>query len=205
MKLIYLFLVVTPLFGQPPVTTQEERVKAAMQASIGRQRASVQKQVAMAVETSEPAFFVLQWPDPPQLAQTATADCDPLPSSEVRPLVEKAASREGLDAGLIHAVMRVESGFKPCATSSKGAQGLMQLMPATQLQFGVRDPYDPAESVAAGAKLLKQLVDRYQGDLQRALAAYNAGTAQVDRAGGLPEIPETTRYVKEILTPVSVH
>jgi len=75
----------------------------------------------------------------------------------------------------------------------------MQLMPATQAQFQVRDPFQAEESLAAGAKLLKQLLDRYNGDLSLALSAYNAGSGRVDKAGGIPEIPETKNYVAEIL------
>ena len=75
----------------------------------------------------------------------------------------------------------------------------MQLMPATQAQFSVTDPFDPGQSLDAGTKLLKQLLDRYHGDLSMALSAYNAGPARVDKAGGVPEIPETKNYVMTIL------
>ena len=105
----------------------------------------------------------------------------------------------GVDPALVREVARQESGFRPCVVSPKGAEGLMQLMPATQAQFQVRDPFQAEESLAAGAKLLKQLLDRYNGDLSLALSAYNAGSGRVDKAGGIPEIPETKNYVAEIL------
>jgi len=127
------------------------------------------------------------------------ANCDPLPDAQVESLVTTAANRESLDRDLLRGVIRQESAFKPCAVSSKGAQGLMQLMPATAWQFGVADPFDPAQNVDGGAKLLKQLLNRYNGDLGKALGAYNAGPSRVDAVDGIPQIPETQDYVKQIL------
>jgi soluble lytic murein transglycosylase-like protein len=83
--------------------------------------------------------------------------------------------------------------------SPKGAEGLMQLMPATQIQLQVKNPFDARESIDAGTKLLKDLLERYRGDVSLALGAYNAGTSAVDRAGAVPEIPETKDYVSDIL------
>ena len=100
---------------------------------------------------------------------------------------------------LVRAVVRKESAYNPCATSIKGAQGLMQLMPSVQAQFGVTDPYDPKQNISAGTRLLKQLLDTYGGDLPKALGAYNAGTTRVDQFGGVPPFPETMRYVTGIL------
>jgi len=114
-------------------------------------------------------------------------------------MIDEAAQKTGVDKGLVLEVARQESGFKPCAVSVKGAQGLMQLMPETQAQFSVNDPFDPKQSLEGGTKLLKQLLDRYSGDVQKALAAYNAGAARVDQSGGVPEIPETQKYVLSIL------
>ena len=79
----------------------------------------------------------------------------------------------------------------------------MQLMPATQAQFQVRNPFSAQESIEAGSKLLKQMLDRYHGDLSLALSAYNAGPGRVDKAGGVPQIPETTNYIAEILKRLS--
>jgi soluble lytic murein transglycosylase-like protein len=100
--------------------------------------------------------------------------------------------------------MERESGYRPCAISSKGAQGLMQLMPETSLELGVSDPFDPKESVSGGAKFLKQLIDKYQGDLSKVLGAYNAGPAAIDQAGGIPDIQETKDYVDAILKKLGV-
>jgi len=171
---------------------------SATQDSLALQRASLEKQTGQAAQSG---FFVL--PPPSRLGATAalgSADCEPLPASEVDSLVEKAAKQEGLDQAVVRGVMRQESAFRPCAVSPKGAMGLMQLMPATASQLGVLNPFDSSANVDAGAKLLKELLVRYAGNLSLTLGAYNAGPSEVDAAGGLPEIPETHDYVKRILS-----
>lgn len=120
------------------------------------------------------------------------------PTVELEDLVQEAGRRHDIDPELIRAVMRQESGFNPLAVSRKGAQGLMQLMPETAKRLGVQDVFDPAENVLAGAKLLRQLMDRYEGDIDLALAAYNAGEGAVERYGGLPPYRETVDYVDRI-------
>jgi len=120
-------------------------------------------------------------------------------SSPYDALIERAAQREGVDPALIRAVIQHESGFDARATSPAGARGLMQLMPATARGLGVTDPYDPAQSIAAGTRMLGRLVDRYDGDLSLALAAYNAGSGAVARYGGIPPYQETQSYVRNVL------
>jgi soluble lytic murein transglycosylase-like protein len=129
----------------------------------------------------------------------AQSDCDPLPPAEITPIVDAAAQGHQVQTALLRGVMEQESGGRPCAVSSKGARGLMQLMPATIEQFHVDDPFDPKQNIEAGAQFLKQLLDKYKGDLSLALAAYNAGPAAVDQANGIPEIKETRDYVDAIL------
>ena len=124
---------------------------------------------------------------------------------ELENLVQEAGRRHDIDPELIRAVIRQESGFNPLAVSHKGAQGLMQLMPETARRLGVQDVFDPAENVLGGAKLLRQLMDRYEGDLDLALAAYNAGEAAVERYGGLPPYRETTDYVDRITQAYGSH
>jgi transglycosylase-like protein with SLT domain len=114
-------------------------------------------------------------------------------------LVAEAARRHGLDPALVMAVVGVESGFQPQAVSPKGAQGLMQLMPATARDLGVADPLDPAANLDGGSRYLSSLVARYDGDLTKALAAYNAGMGAVARHGGVPPYAETRRYVRKVL------
>ena len=114
------------------------------------------------------------------------------------PFIDRVAQENDLSPQLIKAVVSVESGFNPQAVSSAGAQGLMQLMPQTARQYGVRDAFDPEANLEAGAKHLRRLLDKYDGDLTLALAAYNAGEGAVRRHQGVPAYPETMDYVKKV-------
>ncbi len=174
---------------------QREAV-VSMTASLKVQQASVRRQIQAPLAVQESFFVVL---DPAAPEKNDLADCAVLPVFEARGMVESAARRAGIDPNLLQAVAAQESAFRPCAVSAKGAQGLMQLMPATALDLGVRNTFDPAESLAGGATLLKQLLTRYSGDLNRVLGAYNAGPARVDAADGVPPIPETMSYVEKIM------
>ena len=121
----------------------------------------------------------------------------PLIRDAFRAEVRAAARRHGVDAALVRAVMHAESWFETDAISHAGAMGLMQLMPATQRRFGVSDPFDPSENIAAGAAYLAQLLARY-GDRELAVAAYNAGASAVDEHGGVPPFSETREYVRRV-------
>jgi len=178
-----------------------EATRAAMEASIAKQRESVRKQVKSAANEQD-SFFTVPWPRPASFAVASNPEdpaCEPLPKALIGPYIEGLAEREGLTPDLLRAVIDKESGYRPCVVSKKGAMGLMQLMPAAVAEFGVKNPFDPVENMDAGARLLKKLVQRYGGDLALALGAYNAGPARVDAAGGIPKIPETVDYVTSIL------
>ncbi len=115
-------------------------------------------------------------------------------------IVRDAAERHQVDVALVKAVIRAESDFVPDAVSPKGALGLMQLMPATARRHGVLRVFDPHENIDGGVRHLRYLLDRFNGNLRLALAAYNAGEAAVDRHGGIPPYPETWEYVARVLS-----
>jgi len=113
-------------------------------------------------------------------------------------IVRDAAARHQVDPALVKAVISTESGWNPQAVSRKGAVGLMQLIPGTAQRFGVGNPFDPAQNVEGGTTYLKALLDRYNGDLSKTLAAYNAGEHAVDASRGVPAYLETQRYVQKV-------
>ena len=116
------------------------------------------------------------------------------------PRIERAARAAGVDASLLHAVIRAESAYNPKAVSPKGAAGLMQLMPATARRYGVADRFDPDQNVLGGALYLRDLLARFDGQLELALAAYNAGEGAVQKYGGrIPPYAETQRYVPQVM------
>jgi soluble lytic murein transglycosylase-like protein len=166
-------------------------VPPAAKAAAALQRQTVQKQADIAG---------LRLPDWDAVAEVSEPPpCDAMADSLLQPIIEAAAKAPEVQPGLLRAVIEQESGLRPCAISAKGAQGLMQLMPATVEQFALADPFDPKENVGAGAKYLKQLLDKYKGEWKLALAAYNAGPAVVDEAAGVPPFAEIQDYVEAIL------
>ncbi len=116
------------------------------------------------------------------------------------PMIDAAARAERLRPELVHAVVRVESAYRTDAVSSKGARGLMQLMPETARELGVSDPHDPRQNLRGGTRYLRRLLERFDNDLKLALAAYNAGETAVAQYGNkVPPFPETQDYVKKVL------
>jgi len=122
-----------------------------------------------------------------------------LSERELEPVIRRHSSRQQLHPALIRAVIKAESNFDPRAVSRAGAIGLMQLMPQTAARMDVRDMYDPDDNVGGGTKYLRQLLDRFHGNLPLALAAYNAGENLVERYQALPPIDETRQYVRKVL------
>ncbi len=201
-----LLLLVAVSFAQQPglrdimeaqAEKQRQAISSSMSASLEIQKRSIRRQVETAAED---AFLVVPMParhgEPMEVTDAA---CDPLAPAQVAPLVARSAHATGLAPSLLHAVIEQESAYRPCAISRAGAVGLMQLMPGTARGLGVTDPMDPDQNIEAGSRYLKELMDRYAGNLIMALAAYNAGPARVDAAGGLPPITETGRYVDRVL------
>lgn len=117
---------------------------------------------------------------------------------ELRPLIVMASEETGLPVALIDAVIRTESGYRPQAVSRTGAMGLMQLMPGTAKDLGVRDAFDPAQNILGGARYLRRMLDRF-GTLELAIAAYNAGPGNVQKHNGVPPFRETKQYVRTVI------
>lgn len=131
---------------------------------------------------------------------TQLAMAKPLKPNQYTRLIAHAAKKQGVDQALVHAVVRVESNFRPLVISPKGAIGLMQLMPGTARQLGVRNPADPVQNLLGGTLYLKNLIDKFGGNLSLALAAYNAGAGNVSRFGNhIPPFKETRNYVNQVL------
>lgn len=139
-----------------------------------------------------------------RVIREATANYSPSPAivstgDNYEELIQNVSGRHSLDADLIRAVIKAESGFNSNARSHKGAMGLMQLMPDTARLLNVFEPYDPYHNVDGGVRYLKMLLGRYQGDVSLSLAAYNAGSGAVDKHGGIPPYAETREYVRRVL------
>jgi len=147
----------------------------------------------VATQASQPGRPVgASWLKSSETAESA------VPPERLERIVQDAATRQHLDPALVKAVIGVESGWNPAALSNKGAQGLMQLIPTTAGELGVGNAFDPEQNVNGGAAYLRTLLDRFHGDLEKSLAAYNAGPGLVERAGGVPNIPETRSYVRKV-------
>jgi soluble lytic murein transglycosylase-like protein len=151
----------------------------------------VVSELAKSQSANEPDAF-------PDASLHPQKDRPKLSAAELDTMIEDAATRHNVDANLVRAVVKVESNFNPHAVSRKGAVGLMQLMPGTARSLKVANPWDPQQNVDGGVRYLRQLLENYNGDLQKSLAAYNAGAGAVDRNGGIPPYRETQSYVRNI-------
>jgi soluble lytic murein transglycosylase-like protein len=152
--------------------------------------AAMLQQQLNSADASDDASSIAGAPDAPAM----------VPPAEIDSLVSGNAQAQAVDPALVKAIIANESGFNANATSNVGAQGLMQLMPGTAQALGVGDSYDPAQNVAGGTKYIKQLLDRFNGDVRLAVAAYNAGPGAVEKYGGVPPYAETQNYVQNVLS-----
>ena len=177
---------------QPPPTGLDlQRV------SLKKQMESIRSQMGIKLEATNSDFEFLL---PPTLVPDP--GCSPLSRDDAEALIAQASTKQQLQPDLVRAVMRQESGFKPCAVSTKGAEGLMQLMPATAVRFGVEDPFDPTTNAMAGAAYLKELMGKYKGNMRLALVAYNAGPLKADQLDPSKYPVETQGYLAAILAEI---
>ena len=140
------------------------------------------------------------YPEPEAAATQAPAqDLSVLDSTPYGQLIATMSELHGVNPLLVRAMIQVESGYKPRAKSRKGAMGLMQLMPSTAREYKVRNPFDPKANIEGGIKHLKSLLDRFEGGIELALAAYNAGEGAVQKFKGIPPYRETRNYVSRII------
>lgn len=139
---------------------------------------------------------------PDQLKRAGSLDWArvPLNLTDFNSEIQRACTEHGVDVALVRAVIHAESWFNRQAMSHKGAQGLMQLMPATQQRYGVHNAFDSWQNISAGVRHLRGLLDAFRGDVRLATAAYNAGENAVRRYGGIPPYPETRNYVDRVVT-----
>ncbi len=198
------------LAAAPPPAVAVVKPEQAQEDALQKQRESVQRQQqAIRSRMGETAFAdnktVAQFIEPmtPDPAFTL-APCPSVENGRLSEMVLSAAQKQSLAPALLIAVMRQESAFRPCAISVKGALGLMQLMPETARELHVADVFNPEQNIRGGAAYLRQLLDRYKGDLRLALVGYNAGPGRADLPTGAPYPLETQNYVAAILGELGV-
>lgn len=141
--------------------------------------------------SSDYVLFIKERPDRPS---SAIVD-----QNQYDPIIKEASQKYDVPFSLLKAMIKVESGFDPNAVSRKGAVGLMQIMPENHRRLNIIDPYDPRENIMGGSRYIKELLNKFQGKLQLALAAYNAGPTVVDRYQAIPPYQETESYVKQVM------
>lgn len=150
------------------------------------------------IQVRDDGVRVITHESPTQHARRVSWSRVEVPEPDLAPVIEREAQRQGLSPELVQAVIQAESGYNAKALSSKGAMGLMQLMPATAAILAVDDPWDPVQNVRGGVAYLRRMLDRF-GRLELALAAYNAGPTAVERYDGIPPYRETRTYVARVL------
>lgn len=159
-------------------------------------------QVALAgvkIRVNEEGLQEIYNETPSQHARRVARNLVPVPEARLNDLIRQYAEESNLDPKLVRAVMQVESGYNAAARSAKGAMGLMQLMPETANDYEIADPYDPEQNVRGGTAYLRSMLDRFDGNLEYALAGYNAGPESVTQYDGIPPYAETRAYIERVL------
>jgi soluble lytic murein transglycosylase-like protein len=168
-------------------------------AAVSRRIAEItgQPRAAMAPASGSPSFASMV--NTAMAAQPAFDNLRMTSTPQIEQLVSANANAWGVDPALVKAIIANESGFDANATSKTGAQGLMQLEPGTAAELGVGNAYDPAQNIWGGTRYVRDLLERFHGDLRLAIAAYNAGPGAVEKYGGVPPYAETEAYVENVL------
>ena len=206
MKLEHKFVIVAGLLAVASVPAWSAEIAVLRNGfSIPYQRLETRNDVTRLYLADMPENYVDVSSD--QILRFEKEDERPKPTVEAKPptttlseIVSAASKRNGIDPDLISSVIRAESGFNPKAVSPKGAQGLMQIMPETAVRLGIANPLDPVENVEGGTRYLSKLLERYNNDLIRTLAAYNAGPDRVEQFHGVPPFRETQTYIARIIS-----
>ena len=133
-----------------------------------------------------------------KLVRSTVVQIQPVADENLNSMIDRISAEQGIEAPLVHSVIMAESNYSATALSPKGAQGMMQLIPSTAKRFGVADAFDPQDNIQGGVRYLKFLLDYYQGDYPKAIAAYNAGEKAVDKYKGIPPFAETRNYVSQV-------
>jgi soluble lytic murein transglycosylase-like protein len=157
-----------------------------------------QTEITAFVESTGRVVFTNMAAAPPVSTPARDLRQPTVPDVPYAGLIEAISGRHGVDPTLVRAVIEVESAYNPDAVSSKDARGLMQLIPETGWRFGVRDFFNPQQNIDGGVRYLRFLLDKFGGDMDLSLAAYNSGENRVERLGRIPSIPETVHYVRKV-------
>jgi Transglycosylase SLT domain len=173
LRFCFILMLVMPVFAAPPPAKESSRAATVVRADARTGR--LVRRIVME----------------PQVLQTHVP-------ADLEKIVDRVAGEQGVESPLVHSVIRAESNYNPYAVSPKGALGLMQLIPSTARRFGVSNAFDAEENIQGGVRYLRFLLDYYQGDYPKAIAAYNAGEAAVDKYNGIPPFPETQDYVSRV-------
>lgn len=206
MRIAFFCALAVPLFaGENAILTSGLRLHVSHhEVSAGTVKLHTASGVIEVPESAVASFEAEEYVPPPPagavLAEAAVAQqaAPPMPAKTPKELVEDAAVKAGLPPAIVHSIARAESGYRQDAVSRKGAIGIMQLMPGTAAELSA-NPQDPKENADAGARYLRDLLIKYNGDVPKAVAAYNAGPGAVDKYKGVPPYAETRSYVNRVI------